>query len=76
MIRKTTDVLTVMEIEPVTTSRRVEMPEITEERRMVDPNAEIATGYSPEQALEESKRCLQCGLICYRRMEERPQQIQ
>lgn len=76
MIRKTTDVLTVMEIEPVTTSRRVEMPEITEERRVVDPNAEIATGYSPEQALEESKRCLRCGLICYRRMEERPQQIQ
>ena len=76
MIRKTTDVLTVKEIEPVTTSRRVEMPEITEERRLIDPNAEIATGYSQEQALEESKRCLQCGLICYRRMEERTQQIQ
>ena len=71
MIRKTTEVLTVREIEPVTKSRRVEMPEISEERRVLDPNAEIATGYSREQALEESKRCLQCGLICYRRMEGR-----
>jgi len=71
MIRKTTEVLTVREIEPVTFSHRVEMPEISEERRVMDPNAEIATGYSQEQALEESKRCLQCGLICYRRMEGR-----
>jgi len=76
MIRKTTEVLTVREIEPVTPSRRVEMPEISEERRVADPNAEIATGYSQEQALEESKRCLQCGLICYRRMEGRQAQVQ
>jgi NADPH-dependent glutamate synthase beta subunit-like oxidoreductase len=76
MIRKTTEVLTVMEIEPVTTSRRVEMPEIPEDRRVADPNAEIATGYSQEQALEESKRCLQCGLICYRRMEGGQLQVQ
>jgi hypothetical protein len=76
MIRKTTEVLTVKEIEPVTTSRRVEMPEIPEDRRVADPNAEIASGYSQEQALEESKRCLQCGLICYRRMEGRHLQVQ
>ncbi len=76
MIRKTTEVLTVKEIESVTKSHRVAMPEISEERRVADPNAEIATGYSQEQALEESKRCLQCGLICYRRMEGRPQRIQ
>ena len=76
MIRKTTEVLTVREIEPVTFSHRVEMPEISEERRVMDPNAEIATGYSQEQALEESKRCLQCGLICYRRMEGRQAQVQ
>jgi formate dehydrogenase (NADP+) beta subunit len=76
MIRKTTDVLTVREIEPVTKSRRVEMPEITDERRVADPNAEIAIGYSQEQASEEAKRCLQCGLICYRRMEGRQVQIQ
>jgi len=71
MIRKTTEVLTLRQIEPVTSSRRVAMPEISEERRVLDPNAEIAMGYSQEQALEESKRCLQCGLICYRRMEGR-----
>ncbi len=76
MIRKTTEVLTVREIEPVTTSRRVEMPEIPEDRRVADPTAEIATGYSQEQALEESKRCLQCGLICYRRMEGGQLQVQ
>ena len=76
MIRKTTEVLTVKEIEPVTKSRRVEMPEIPEDRRVADPNAEIASGYSKEQALEESKRCLQCGLICYRRMEGRQVQVQ
>jgi len=76
MIRKTTEVLTVKQIEPITTSRRVEMPEIPEDRRVADPNAEIAMGYSQEQALEESKRCLQCGLICYRRMEGRQVRIQ
>jgi len=76
MIRKITQVLTLKQIEPVRSSRRVAMPEISEERRVLDPNAEIATGYSQEQALEESKRCLQCGLICYRRMEGQPAQIQ
>jgi NADPH-dependent glutamate synthase beta subunit-like oxidoreductase len=76
MIRKTTEVLTLREIQPVAPTRRVEMPEISEERRVADPNAEIATGYSQEQALEESKRCLQCGLICYRRMEGRQAQVQ
>ena len=76
MIRKTSDVLTIKEIERVTKSCRVEMPELTEDRRLVDPNAEIALGYSSEQALEESRRCLQCGLICYRRMEGTPVQFQ
>jgi formate dehydrogenase beta subunit len=76
MIRKTSDVLTIKEIERVTKSRRVKMPELTEDRRLVDPNAEIALGYSSEQALEESRRCLQCGLICYRRMEGTPVQFQ
>jgi hypothetical protein len=76
MIRKTTQVLTLRQIEPVTSSRRVAMPEISEERRLLEPNAEIATGYSREQAQEESKRCLQCGLICYRRMEGRQTLVQ
>jgi len=68
MIRKYTDVIDVREIEPVTASPRVPMPEIGEEARVADPNAEIALGYSEDQAVEESKRCLQCGLICYRRI--------
>jgi len=68
MIRKYTDVLNVHEIEPVTTTPRVPMPELGQEERIADPNAEIALGYSEDQAVEEAKRCLQCGLICYRRM--------
>jgi len=68
MIRKYTDVLNVREIEPVTPASRVPMPELGQEARIVDPNAEIVLGYSEDQAVEEAKRCLQCGLICYRRM--------
>lgn len=30
---------------------------------------ELYNGYSPETALEESNRCLQCGLLCYQRTE-------
>jgi formate dehydrogenase beta subunit len=67
MIRKHTDVLNLREIEPVKMAPRVPMPERGEEQRIADPNAEIALGYSEDQAVEEAKRCLQCGLICYRR---------
>jgi formate dehydrogenase (NADP+) beta subunit len=45
------------------------MPELGRDERIQDPNAEIALGYSEDQALKEAKRCLQCGLICYRRIE-------
>lgn len=72
MIRKYTDVINVREIEPVTPAPRVSMPEIGEEARTADPNAEIALGYSEDQAVEEAKRCLQCGLICYRRLKGAP----
>jgi hypothetical protein len=68
MIRKYTDVLNLREIEPVKSAPRVAMPELGQEERIADPNAEIALGYSEDQAVEEAKRCLQCGLICYRRM--------
>lgn len=33
--------------------------------RAVKP--ELAAGYTPEMALNESQRCLQCGLLCYER---------
>jgi formate dehydrogenase (NADP+) beta subunit len=69
MIRKCTDVLNVRELEPVTAFSRMPMPELGRDERIQDPNAEIALGYSEDQALKEAKRCLQCGLICYRRIE-------
>ena len=67
MIRKKTGVLNLKELEPVTRSRREVMPERSKEERMADPSAEIALGYSEDQARNEANRCLQCGLVCYRR---------
>jgi hypothetical protein len=67
MIRKTTRVLNLKELEPITTSSRTEMPERTQDERIAAPSAEIVLGYSEDQAKREANRCLQCGLICYRR---------
>jgi formate dehydrogenase beta subunit len=67
MIRRTTRVLTLDKLEPISSSPRQEMPERPLEERIGDPSAEIAMGYSEEQAVTEAKRCLQCGLICYSR---------
>jgi hypothetical protein len=67
MIRTHTRVLSLDELEPISLSHRHRMPEISRETRIQDPAAEIAVGYSEGEALEEAKRCLQCGLICYRR---------
>ena len=47
---------------------RVKMPEISKEDSINNPDMEIATGYSETQARNEAGRCLQCGLICYRRI--------
>ena len=69
MIRTCTDVLNVRAIEPVKTSSRALMPELSPDERAKDPDAEIELGYSENQAVDEAKRCLRCGLICYRRME-------
>ena len=69
MIRKCTDVLNLREIEPVAASHRTPVPELGPDERIADPNKEIALGYSEDQAVKEAKRCLQCGLICYRRIE-------
>jgi NADPH-dependent glutamate synthase beta subunit-like oxidoreductase len=68
MIRTHTRVLSLDQLEPVSEAPRERMPEIPQEDRILDPSAEIALGYSEEQALQEAKRCLQCGLICYRRV--------
>jgi formate dehydrogenase beta subunit len=68
MIRKDTQVLSLDQLEPVAESPREPVPERSHEERISDPSAEIALGYSEEQAVREAKRCLQCGLICYRRV--------
>jgi formate dehydrogenase beta subunit len=69
MIRKFTQVLSLDKLEPVEKTPREKMPERSFEERVSQPCAEIALGYTEEQALRESKRCLQCGLICYRRLQ-------
>jgi NADPH-dependent glutamate synthase beta subunit-like oxidoreductase len=68
MIRKQTKVLSLDELEPVSEIPRQKMPELPLEKRITDPSAEIALGYSEEQAIQEAERCIQCGLICYRRV--------
>lgn len=71
MIRKLTEVLSLSSLEPVLEIPRVPMPELSKEEQISEPTAEIALGYSEEQAVKEAERCLQCGLICYRRIEGR-----
>ena len=69
MIRKNTYVLSVDELDPVSESPRHPMPERPLEERVADPTAEIELGLSEKDAREEARRCLRCGLICYRRVE-------
>ena len=69
MIRKHTEVLSLDQLEPVTQMPRQKMPEASREECINHPDLEIAKGYSEDQAIQEAKRCLQCGLICYRRSE-------
>ena len=68
MIRINTRVLSLDQLEPVSMDHRQKMPERPQEELTTNPSAEIALGYSEAQALTEAKRCLQCGLICYRRV--------
>ena len=68
MIRTHTRVLSLDQLEPVPKGPRQKMPMRSHEEQIRDPSAEIALGYTEDQAREEAKRCLQCGLICYRRV--------
>jgi NADPH-dependent glutamate synthase beta subunit-like oxidoreductase len=68
MIRKQTRVLSIDQVEPVSEGPRQRMPERPIEEQATHPSSEIALGYTKEEALTEAKRCLQCGLICYRRV--------
>lgn len=67
MIRKDMFVLDVRELEPISKANRVPMPIRKKEELLNNPDLEIEIGYSEEEALKEANRCLQCGLICYRR---------
>jgi len=67
MIRTFTQVVSLDSLEPVPQVPREKMPELSQEQQLLDPAKEIALGFSQDQASKESKRCLQCGIICYRR---------
>ncbi len=69
MIRANTRVLSLSDLEPVSTAPREPVPTPPEEILNVDPSAEVELTYSEDQAVREARRCLQCGLICYRRVE-------
>ena len=69
MIRRTTNVLSLDQLEPISNATRVKMPQLSPEESINTPDKEIARGYTEDQALQEANRCLQCGLICYRRAE-------
>ena len=69
MIRASTRVLSLDELEPISKALRQEMPQRSGQEQIADPTLEIALGYSENQATAEAKRCLQCGLICYRRVQ-------
>ena len=55
----------VYEVEKVEASQRQIMPICS--GKELEVCGEIERGFSPEMALEEASRCLQCGLICYER---------
>ena len=67
MIRKHMQVLDLNTLDPLPKAKREQMPELPREEQILDPAKEIALGLNKEQARLESNRCLQCGIICYRR---------
>ncbi len=67
MIRKQTYVLNVEELRGVTPMPRKRVLKRREEELLEDSDLEFELGYTEEEAREEAKRCLQCGLICYRK---------
>lgn len=69
MIHANTRVISLEELEQVSGAPRVAVRTRSEAELLEDPSAELELTYTEEQALKESKRCLQCGLICYRRIE-------
>jgi hypothetical protein len=68
MVRKFTEVLNLVQIEPVPQIPRTIVQERPREEQITDPSAESTLTLPEDQAVSEAKRCLQCGLICYRRV--------
>ncbi len=66
-IRRHSRVVSLESLEPIPKVERRKMPELSPEDQLLDPSREIALGFSEEQARLEADRCLQCGIICYRR---------
>lgn len=67
MIRKDSFVLDVSELRPLSKVPREKIPTRSQQELLNNPDLEVELGFTEEQALREAKRCLQCGLICYRR---------
>jgi NADPH-dependent glutamate synthase beta subunit-like oxidoreductase len=42
--------------------RRVPVPTLPPEQRLVRPDAQVEAGYAPAEALREASRCLDCGV--------------
>ncbi|MBW1914085.1 MAG: FAD-dependent oxidoreductase [Deltaproteobacteria bacterium] len=68
IIKRHMRVLNLSELLPITELQRQRMTESSRQKRINDPSLEIIVGYSENQAINEAKRCLQCGLICYRKI--------
>jgi len=68
MIRKFTQVLNVIQLEPVPQVPRTIVQARPQEEQITDPSAETTLTFTEDKAIAEAKRCLQCGLICYRRV--------
>jgi len=56
----------VEELKSVEASDRVHMPELSVDDRSLSFK-EVELGLEEQMAKDESARCLQCGLICYRK---------
>ncbi len=66
MLKKYTQVLDVEDVQGVKPVPRKRMPK-RKENELEDSFLEIELGYTEAEAREEAQRCLQCGLICYRK---------
>ena len=67
MIRTFTRVVSLDSLQPVPEIPRQKMAEIPREEHFLYPDKEITLGFTKDQADAEAKRCMQCGIICYRR---------